>query len=126
MSTDWKEYRKNEAEMWRKVGEILKQEGWKPMDRDMDGQYLTIFTHHGNIIRRWVEYETEYAEWGGREFVYYNLWTKDVFNIKFKRYDDCYAFLDDSNIACFAHPKRITRSKGISAAVKLMEDFYGE
>lgn len=123
-AVDWEDYRKRETELWKNIREILMKEGWKPMSGDMDGQYLTIFTTDGCIVRRWVEQDSEYSEWHGRDFVYYNLWTKDVNNMTFKKYDDRYDFLDDTTLPFCAHTKRITRSKAVLEASKLIYDFY--
>ena len=112
--TDLKE-KTPEQKMFKEVTELLKLDGWVTVDQDFAGKVALIFTVYGDIVHRYVEWDSEYSEWHQCSFYYPTFYTSDRASL-----DD----IDDYNnvlMGALTIPKLTEKTK---EALQIMEDFY--
>ena len=104
-----------EQKMFKEVTELLKLDGWVEVDQDFAGKVALIFTVHGDIVHRYVEWDSEYSEWHQSSFYFPAFYTSDRASL-----DD----IDDYSVAIMGAltiPKLTEKTK---EALQIMNDFY--
>lgn len=115
MSKTYAEIKKEEKNMFKKVTELLKLDGWVTVDQDFAGKVALIFTVNGEIVHRYVEWDSEYSEWHQSSFYFPAFYTSDRASL-----DD----IDDYSVAlmwALTIPKLTEKTK---EALQIMDDFY--
>jgi hypothetical protein len=97
------------------VTELLKLDGWVEVDEDFAGKVALIFTVYGDIVHRYVEWDSDYSEWHQCSFYYPTFYMSDRAS-----WDD----IDDYSVALMGAltiPKLTEKTK---EALQIMNDFY--
>ena len=106
-----------ENKMFKEAIKLLELDGWVKIDESFDGQTALIFTTNGEIILRYVTWESEYSEWHQCSRYYPSFNEFDSGN-----WDD----VDDNHfglVGALTIPKLTENTK---KAFQIMQDFYDE
>ena len=115
MSKTYDEIKEEEKNMFKKVTELLELDGWVKVDENFAGKVALIFTVHGDIVHRYVEWDSEYSEWHQCSSYYPTFYMSDRASL-----DD----IDDYSVALMGAltiPKLTEKTK---EALQIMNDFY--
>jgi hypothetical protein len=105
-----------EQVMFDEVAELLIADGWQKLTKDIDEQYVIVFTVYGDLVHRYITWEDDYSEWHMESYHYPCLWMTENKSI----YDD----VDDYSIPLVVSLKVPARTENTIKALDLLENFY--
>ena len=108
----------SEQKMLKEVKDLLLLDGWKEITEDFDNKFALVFTVYGEIVTRYITWDSEYSEWHGCSFRYPAFWLTN----KCSWHED----IDDCTIGLVASFDVPLRTQNTIKALKIMEDFQHE
>lgn len=102
--------------IYGEVIDLLCEDGWQRLTRDINDCYVFVMDNCGQIRHRYLEWDNEYSEWHNCSFWYPGLWMSE------RR--DLYEDVDDYTeaiVVCTSMPKVTEKTR---KAFEILEEYW--